>query len=90
MGSIGEVEMAGSPRASGDPAEIPSAPTFMFKRKIANFFPNAKKHVSLLFHEGATIPGKSGLLESDGRVARAAHFIVPSVSGGSRDQPETG
>ncbi len=51
-----------------------SAPTFMYKGNIASFFMNAKKHVSLMFHYGASIPDKHGLLDGDGAVARSAKF----------------
>ncbi len=51
-----------------------SAPTFMYKGNIASFYMNAKKHVSLMFHAGASIPDKFGLLEGSGNVSRVAKF----------------
>ena len=51
-----------------------SSPTFMYKGNIASFFMNAKKFVSLMFHKGATINDKNGLLEGDGKEARVARF----------------
>ena len=51
-----------------------SSPTFMYKGNIASFFMNAKKMVSLMFHKGAIINDKSGLLEGDGKEARTARF----------------
>ncbi len=51
-----------------------SSPTFMYKGNIASFFMNAKKQVSLMFHKGATIPDKTGLLEGDGKETRMARF----------------
>ena len=51
-----------------------SAPTFMYKENIASFFMNAKKFVSLMFHKGALIEDKNGLLEGDGKEARVARF----------------
>lgn len=51
-----------------------SAPTFMYKGNIASFFMNAKQHVSLMFHTGASIPDKAGLLEGDGNVSRVVKF----------------
>ena len=50
------------------------SPTFTYKGNIASFFMNAKKHVSLMFHTGATIDDPSGLLEGDGKEARTAKF----------------
>ena len=35
-----------------------SSPTFMYKVNIASFYMNAKQHVSLMFHTGASIPDK--------------------------------
>ena len=51
-----------------------SVPTFMYKGNIASYYMNAKKFVSLMFHKGATISDKSGLLEGDGKEARVARF----------------
>ena len=52
-----------------------SAPTFMYKGNIASFYMNTKKHVSLMFHTGASIPDKYGLLEGEGNVSRVAKFM---------------
>jgi len=52
-----------------------SAPTFMYKGNIASFYMNAKQHVSLMFHTGASIPDKFGLLEGEGNVSRVAKFV---------------
>lgn len=52
-----------------------SAPTFMYKGNIASFYMNTKKHVSLMFHYGAQIPDKNGLLEGTGDVSRVAKFM---------------
>jgi len=51
------------------------APTFEYKGNIASFFPRSKKHVSLMFHQGAQIPGKHPLLEGDGETSRTAKFV---------------
>lgn len=51
-----------------------SSPTFIHKGNIASFFMNSKKHVSLMFHKGATIDDPGGLLEGDGKEARTAKF----------------
>jgi hypothetical protein len=50
------------------------APTFMYRGNIASFFPKSKKTVTLMFHQGASIPDPDGLLEGDGDVARVARF----------------
>ncbi|MGI9550896.1 MAG: DUF1801 domain-containing protein [Aurantibacter sp.] len=51
-----------------------NSPTFMYKGNMASYFMNAKKHVSLMFHKGATILDNSGLLLGDGKEARVAKF----------------
>lgn len=72
MQRVREIILASSPKVEEDIKW--SAPTFMYRGNIASFFPNAKKQVSLLFHEGSTIPDGSGLLEGDGKLARTARF----------------
>ncbi len=47
------------------------APTFTFRGNIASFFPKSKKHASLMFHQGAGIPGTHPILEGDGATARS-------------------
>ena len=51
------------------------APTFMYKGNIASFFPKAKKNVTLMFHQGASLQDDAGLLEGDGEVSRVARFV---------------
>jgi hypothetical protein len=51
-----------------------SAPTFVYKGNLASFQPRAKQFVSILFHEGASIPGNHPLLEGGGEVARYARL----------------
>lgn len=51
-----------------------SSPTFIYKGNMASYFMNAKKHVSLMFHKGALINDKTGLLQGDGKEARTAKF----------------
>jgi hypothetical protein len=48
-------------------------PTYSFKGNIVSFNPS-KKHVSLLFHRGAEIPGDFPLLEGDGKLVRTMRF----------------
>ena len=50
------------------------APTFTFAGNIASFFPRSKKHASLMFHQGAKIPGDHPVLQGDGETARNAKF----------------
>jgi uncharacterized protein YdhG (YjbR/CyaY superfamily) len=50
------------------------SPTFTFEGNMASFMPNAKKHVSLMFHTGAKIPGKHKRLQGGGNTARFMKF----------------
>ena len=50
------------------------SPTFIYKGNMASYFMNAKKHVSLMFHKGALLKDKTGLLEGDGKEGRTAKF----------------
>jgi hypothetical protein len=51
-----------------------SSPTFTYKGNIASFLMNAKGFVSLMFHRGALLAGKSRLLEGDGKDVRVVRF----------------
>lgn len=50
------------------------APTFVYKGNMASFNPRSKKHVSLLFHTGASIPGEYPRLAGGGDTARYMTF----------------
>ena len=50
------------------------APTFTYKGNLASFNPRSKKHVSLMFHSGALIPGDFPHLEGEGEQARTMKF----------------
>jgi hypothetical protein len=45
-------------------------PTFTYKGNLASFFPKSKQHASLMFHQGAKIPGKHPRLEGSGDTGR--------------------
>lgn len=50
-------------------------PTFTCKGNLASFNPRSKKHVSLLVHNGARIPGDFPSLEGAGEEARTMKFV---------------
>lgn len=50
------------------------APTFEYLGNIASFYPKSRGHVSLMFHQGAVIPGEHPLLEGRGATSRTAKF----------------
>jgi hypothetical protein len=45
-------------------------PTFTYRGNLASFNPRSKAYVSLLFHNGASIPGSHPRLEGGGDTAR--------------------
>ena len=51
------------------------APTFMYRGNIASFYPRATKHVSLMFHTGASLPDPNGVLEGDGETSRVLKIL---------------
>lgn len=51
------------------------SPTFSYRGNIASIDPKAKRHVSLLFHQGAMIPGRHPDLEGGGSTARYMRFV---------------
>ncbi len=50
------------------------SPTFVYEGNLASFNPRTKAHVSLMFHTGASIPGKHPRLEGGGETARYMKF----------------
>ena len=62
------------------------SPTFVYKGNIASFNPRAKKHVSLMFHTGASIPGEYPHLEGSGDVAR--YLSVEDMTQAKALEPE--
>src|ERR687891_19234 len=50
------------------------SPTFVFEGNMASIDPRSKKHVSLMFHQGASLPGKHPHLEGGGDTVRYMRF----------------
>jgi hypothetical protein len=50
------------------------SPTFMFEGNLASIDPRSKKHVSLMFHQGAALPGNHPRLEGGGGTVRYMRF----------------
>jgi hypothetical protein len=46
------------------------APTFVYRGNLASFYPKSKQHASLMFHQGAKIPGDFPRLEGSGDTSR--------------------
>jgi hypothetical protein len=54
------------------------SPTFVFDENIASIEPRSKKQVSVLFHQGAKLPGKHPALEGGGGTVRYLRFADES------------
>lgn len=52
-----------------------NAPTFSYKGYMVTFNLHAKKHVHLVFHNGALLKDESGLLEGNYPDRRMAYFL---------------
>ena len=50
------------------------SPTFVFGGNMASIDPRTKKHVNLMFHLGASLPGKHPHLEGGGDTVRYMRF----------------
>jgi hypothetical protein len=50
------------------------SPTFLFEGNMASIDPRSMKHVSLMFHQGASLPGKHPRLEGGGATVRYMRF----------------
>jgi hypothetical protein len=50
------------------------SPTFVFEGTMASIDPWSKKHVQLMFHQGASLPGKHPKLEGGGGTVRYMRF----------------
>jgi hypothetical protein len=53
-------------------------PTFTYKGNLASFNPRSKKHVSILFHTGAHIPGSHPQL--GGGAGTARYMALPTIT----------
>ena len=51
------------------------APTFMYRGNIASFYPRSTKHVSLMFHSGASLPDPHGVLDGEGDTSRVLRIL---------------
>ncbi len=72
MQKVREVILATDPRI-GETIKW-SSPTFVYKGNMASFFMNAKKFVSLMFHHGASMSDRTGLLQGEGKQGRTVRF----------------
>lgn len=61
-------------------------PTFTYKGNIASFFPKSMNHATLMFHQGALIPGEYPHLEGGGREGRAMKIVSIAEAEERRDE----
>lgn len=62
------------------------SPTFEFEGNMASIDPRSRKHVQLMFHQGASLPGKHPRLEGGGATVRYMRFAdVEDVKAKRRD-----
>jgi hypothetical protein len=50
------------------------SPTFIYEGNMASIDPRSKKHVQLMFHQGASLPGRHPRLEGGGGTVRYLRF----------------
>jgi len=62
------------------------SPTFMFNGNIASINPQAKSHVSLMFHTVASIPGDFPSLQGGGGTAKYMRFEDETDLGAKTDE----
>jgi uncharacterized protein YdhG (YjbR/CyaY superfamily) len=81
---VREIVLAADPRI--DECIKWQAPTFTYRGNLASFFPKSKQHASLMFHEGAKIPGKFSRLEGTGQTGRV--LKIASVADANKARKE--
>ena len=62
------------------------SPTFMYEGNLASIDPKARKHVAVLFHRGAEIPGGHPHQQGEGKLARYARFGDTASDEAGRDE----
>jgi hypothetical protein len=62
------------------------APTFTYRGNLASFYPKSRQHASLMFHQGAHIPGTHARLEGSGDTSRV--LKVGSVAEADAARPD--
>ena len=58
----------------------------MYKGNIASINPQAKSHVSLMFHTGASIPGDFPSLQGGGGTAKYMRFETEADCASKKDE----
>lgn len=64
------------------------APTFVYEGNLASFYPKSMNYATLMFHQGARIPGKFPNLQGLGTEARAMKIVSIAEAEERRDELE--
>ncbi|WP_062211597.1 DUF1801 domain-containing protein [Demequina oxidasica] len=64
------------------------APTFIYQGNLASFYPKSMNYATLMFHQGALIPGKFPHLQGQGTEARAMKIVSIAEAEERRDELE--
>ncbi|WP_061965025.1 DUF1801 domain-containing protein [Demequina aurantiaca] len=64
------------------------APTFMYEGNLASFYPKSMNYATLMFHQGALIPGNFPHLQGQGTEARAMKIVSIAEAEERRDELE--
>jgi hypothetical protein len=62
------------------------APTWAYEGNLVSIAPEPTTHVSLMFHQGATIPGDFPHLEGTGKNARVMSIVSTAEAESRRDE----
>ena len=84
---VREIVLAADPRI--DECIKWQAPTFTFEGNLASFFPKSQQHASLMFHQGAKIPGAHARLEGTGDTSRVLRLASVAEADSARKDLET-
>ncbi|MFN3866142.1 MAG: DUF1801 domain-containing protein [Demequina sp.] len=63
-----------------------ATPTFTYKGNLASIFPKSTQHATLMFHEGAKIPGRYPHLIGKGTDARVMKIVSIAEAEERRDE----
>jgi hypothetical protein len=62
------------------------APTFVYEGNLASFYPKSMDYATLMFHQGALIPGNFPHLTGQGTDARAMKIVSIAEAEDRRDE----
>lgn len=63
-----------------------ATPTFTYEGDLVSFFPKSTHHATLMFHQGAKIPGNFPHLEGSGKDGRVMRIVSLAEAEERRDE----